>query len=73
MSLVEDLKTFVIALALGVALTFSINYAVVNYTEGPASAQASQQYDDDDDDDAYYQAPKPAPMSDVSASSVAYY
>ena len=61
MSLLDDLKTFLMALALGVALTLSINYVVVNYTEGPASAQAAQSdsYDGDDDDE-YYQTPKRA-------------
>ena len=73
MGLVDDLKTFVIALALGVALTLSVNYVVVNYTESPYSALAHEDYDHDDDDDEYYQTPKPAPKSAGGGSYRSYY
>lgn len=42
MAIVDDLKTFLAALALGAALTLSINHVVVNYTE-PAKPQAARQ------------------------------
>jgi hypothetical protein len=68
MSLVDDLKTFLMALAIGVAITLSINFVVVNYTEGPAPAQASV-HKDADDDDEYYEAPKPVQKTDTSSGS----
>ena len=72
MGLLDDLKTFLIALALGVALTVSINYVVVNYTEGPKPAQASTQpaYDDANE---RYEAPKPVQKTDTSSSSYGSY
>ena len=68
MGLIDDIKTFLVALALGVVLTVSINYVVVNYTEGPAQASAQPAYDDDDDD-AYYEAPRPMQKTDAGSSS----
>ena len=75
MSLLDDLKTFLMALALGVALTVSINYVVVNYTEGPAPAQAAVHNDsyEHHDDDSSYEAPKPVQKTDTSSSSYSYY
>jgi hypothetical protein len=72
MSLIDDLKTFLMALALGVALTVSINYVVVNHTEGPKPAQAAA-YVDDDGDDASYQTPKPVQKVETSSTSYSYY
>jgi len=74
MSLLDDLKTFLMALALGVALTVSINYVVVNYTDGPAPAQAAVQPKPYvDDDDGSYQAPKPVQKTDTTSGSYGSY
>ena len=71
MGLLDDLKTFLMALALGVALTVSINYVVVNYTEGPKPAQAAAQPADEDDE--RYEAPKPVQKTDTGSSSYGSY
>jgi len=74
MSLVDDLKTFLMALAVGVAITVSINYVVVNYTAGPASAQATAHNDSYEEYEANeYKAPKPVQKIDTGASDSAYY
>jgi hypothetical protein len=68
MSLIDDLKTFLMALALGVVITVSINYVVVNYTEGPAPVQAAVH-----DEANEYKAPSPVQKTDTSVSYGAYY
>jgi hypothetical protein len=74
MSLVDDFKTFLMALALGVAITVSINYVVVNYTAGPALVQAAAHNDSYDEDEANeYKAPKPIQKTDTGTSYGAYY
>ena len=74
MGLIDDIKTFLVALALGVVLTLAINFVVVNYTDGPQPAQASvQPAYDHDDDDASYEAPKPVQKTDTSSSSFGTY
>lgn len=73
MSLLDDLKTFLVALALGVALTVSINYVVVNYTEGSAPDQAASQ-PEPYGSDASYETPNPVQKADTGAPSYnAYY
>jgi hypothetical protein len=74
MSLINDLKTFVLALALGVVMTVSINYVVVNYTKGPAPVQAAAHTDAYEQNDGSYESPKPVQKTDTSSSnSGAYY
>lgn len=75
MSLLEDLKTFLTALAVGVALTLSINYVVVNYTESakPAPA-ASQPAASVPAADRGYEAPSPVLKTDPGSPAYgAYY
>ena len=74
MSLIDYLKTFLMALAIGVALTASINYAVVHYTQGPAPAQAAVHKGSSGHDEANeYKAPSTVQKTDTSASYGAYY
>jgi hypothetical protein len=73
MSLLEDLKTFVAALALGAVLTLSINYVVVNYTEGPAPARAAAQPAPSQPANRSYEAPTAAPKPDAGGSYTTYY
>jgi hypothetical protein len=72
MTLLDDLKTFVMAVALGVALTLSINYVVVNYTEGPAPVQAAQN-DSYEQEAGEYEVPKPAQKPDAGGGSYGSY
>jgi hypothetical protein len=72
MSLIDDLKTFLTALAVGVALTVSINYAVVNYTEGSKSARAASQPQASQPAKPYT-APSPLQTTDTSAGGYAAY
>jgi hypothetical protein len=67
MSLLDDLKTFLMALALGVALTLSINYVVVNHTEPKNSPAQAVQHE------ASPQDVPAAPKSDGGGSSYTYY
>ena len=71
--MVDDLKTFLMALALGVAITVSINYVVVNHTQGSAPAQAAAPNDSNRDEANEYKAPSPVQKTDTSASYGAYY
>ena len=72
--MIDDLKTFLMALALGVVITLSINYVVVNHTEDPASVQAAAHNDSHDQDEANeYKAPSPVQKTDTGASYGAYY
>jgi hypothetical protein len=74
MSLIDDFKTFLMALAIGVAITVSVNYVVVNYTSGPAPVQAAAHNDSYDHDEANeYKAPSPVQKTDTGASYGAYY
>jgi hypothetical protein len=68
MRLIDDFKTFLMALAIGVAITVSINFVVVNYTEGPAPAQAAVH-----DEANEYTAPSPVQKTDTNTSYGAYY
>ena len=68
MGLLDDLKTFVLALALGAGLTLSINFVVVNYTEGKAKPPAQAVQHQTVQQDVPY-----APKSDGGASSYSSY
>jgi len=72
--MLDDLKTFLMALAIGVAITVSINYAVVNHTEGPTPAQAAAHNDSYDHNEANeYKTPSPVQKTDTSTGYGAYY
>ena len=69
--MIDDLKTFIAALALGAVLTLSINYVVVNYAEGPLPAQAASQPAISQPSEGH-EAPKTAPKYDGGGSYGAY-